>query len=220
MRKRDFFFGEVYEGSGGATLRLSDMEPLARKVSAEFFTAQLNRILKEHDGQLTLSDGTSYPSFWSFIDKVDPEQVGFVEIYARQDVNDNVEATLACDIVLVNGVITVKPHWCAYKDIRADEVISTLLVPLHLKALQGKAYIRWDDGETEPLLQNDDYQAELENVFSVSKYPSAMSWCDTADQKVKQYKMDLECATDVGRRGVSSEQAWDAYRELRYNRTV
>ncbi|EZQ75546.1 hypothetical protein AF49_04769, partial [Klebsiella pneumoniae MGH 63] len=53
MRKRDFFFGEVYEGSGGATLRLSDMEPLARKVSAEFFTAQLNRILKEHDGQLT-----------------------------------------------------------------------------------------------------------------------------------------------------------------------
>ncbi len=84
---------------------------------------------------MTLSDGTSYPSFWSFIDKVDPEQVGFVEIYARQDVNDNVEATLACDIVLVNGVITVKPHWCAYKDIRADEVISTLLVPLHLKAL-------------------------------------------------------------------------------------
>ncbi len=133
--------------------------------------------------------------------------------HARQDVNDNVEATLACDIVLVNGVITVKPHWCAYKDIRADEVISTLLVPLHLKALQGKAYIRWDDGETEPLLQNDDYQAELENVFSVSKYPSAMSWGDTADQKVKQYKMDLECATDVGCRGVSSEQAWDAYRE-------
>lgn len=79
MRKRDFFFGEVYEGSGGATLRLSDMEPLARKVSAEFFTAQLNRILKEHDGQLTLSDGTSYPRFWSFIDKVDPEQVSFSE---------------------------------------------------------------------------------------------------------------------------------------------
>ncbi|QQK62627.1 hypothetical protein FJD32_024980 (plasmid) [Shewanella sp. LC6] len=220
MRKRDFFFGEVYEGSGGATLRLSDMEPLARKVSAEFFTAQLDRMLKEHDGQLTLSDETSYPSFWSFIDKVDTKQVGYVEIYARQDVNDNVKATLACDIVLVNGVITVKPHWCAYKDIRADEVISTLLVPLHLKALQDKTYIRWDDGETEHLLQNDDYQAELENVFSVAKYPSAMSWGDTADQKVKHYKRDLECATDVGRRGVSSEQAWDAYRELRHNRTM
>lgn len=112
----------------------------------------------------------------SFIDKVDPEQVGFVEIYARQDVNDSVEATLACDIVLVNGVITVKSHWCAYKDVRAGEVISTLLVPLHLKALQDKAYIRWDNGETEPLLQDDDHKAELERVFKVSKYPSAMTW--------------------------------------------
>ncbi len=28
MSKNDFFFGEVYEGSGGDTLRLSDMEPL------------------------------------------------------------------------------------------------------------------------------------------------------------------------------------------------
>lgn len=32
--------------------------------------------------------------------------------------------------------------------------------------------------------------------------------------------MDLECATDVGRRGVSSEQAWDAYQELRHNKTM
>ena len=100
----------------------------------------------------------------------------------------------------------------------AGTVLAAQRQPVPL--FQGKAYIRWDDGETEPLLQNDDYQAELENVFSVSKYPSAMSWGDTADQKVKQYKMDLECATDVGCRGVSSEQAWDAYRELRYNRTV
>ncbi|HGS4434334.1 TPA: hypothetical protein ACMDNU_003470 [Vibrio cholerae] len=219
MSKSDFFFGKVY-GNSGATLRLSDMEPLVRKVSAAFFTAQLNRMLKEHGGRLTISDGTSHPSFWSFIDKVDQEQVGFVEIYARQDVNDNVEATLACDIVLVNGVITVKPHWCAYKDIRADEVISTLLVPLHLKALQDKAYIRWDNGETEPLLQNDYHQDELEKVFKVSKYPSAMTWGDTADQKAKEYKMDIECATDVGRRGVSTEQAWDAYQELRHNRTM
>ena len=220
MSKSDFFFGKVYNGSDGATLGLSDLEPLARKVSAAFFTAQLNRMLKEHGGRLTISDGTSYPRFWSFIDKVDPEQVGFVEIYARQDVNDSVEATLACDIVLVNGVITVKSHWCAYKDIRAGEVISTLLVPLHLKALQDKAYIRWDNGETEPLLQDDDHQAELERVFKVSKYPSAMTWGDTVDQNAKAYMMDLECATDVGRRGVSSEQAWVAYQELRHNKTM
>jgi hypothetical protein len=50
MSKSDFFFGKVYNGSDGATLGLSDLEPLARKVSAAFFTAQLNRMLKEHGG--------------------------------------------------------------------------------------------------------------------------------------------------------------------------
>lgn len=63
MSKSDFFFGKVYNGSDGATLGLSDLEPLARKVSAAFFTAQLNRMLKEHGGRLTISDGTSYPAF-------------------------------------------------------------------------------------------------------------------------------------------------------------
>ncbi len=68
---------------------------------------------------------------WSFIDKVVPEQVGFVRSTLGRMLTIMLK-TLACDIVLVNGVITVKPHWCAYKD-QADEVISTLLVPLHLK---------------------------------------------------------------------------------------
>lgn len=33
------------------------------------------------------------------------EQAGFVELYARTDVNNNVEATLACDIFFPEGVI-------------------------------------------------------------------------------------------------------------------
>ncbi|WP_231571580.1 hypothetical protein [Xenorhabdus sp. NBAII XenSa04] len=47
-----------------------------------------------------MSDGTSHPSFWSFIDKVAIAQVSFIEFYVRQDVNDNIEVTLAYDIVL------------------------------------------------------------------------------------------------------------------------
>lgn len=220
MSKTDFFFGDVYDGTGTATIRLSDAEAQASKVSADFFTAQINRMLQEHGGKLIVSDGTSHPSFWGFIDKVVSEQVGFVEIYARQDVNNNVKATLACDIILLHGVVTVKPHWCAYKDIRADEIVSTLLVPLHFKALQKKTYIRWDNDKVEPLLQWDNYQNELEKVFTLAQYPSAMSWGETTDQKVKEYKFALECATDVGLRGVSSEQAWDAYRELCNKRSM
>lgn len=211
--KEDFFFGKTHQGSKGITLQLSDIETLAEKVSDNFFTAQLNRMLQEHGGRLTISDETSLPNFWSLIDKIAIEQVGFVEIYARYDVNDSVNATLACDIVLLNGVLSIKSHWCAYKEIRAGEIVSSLLVPLHLKALQNKTYIRWDDGTTEPLLEMFDYQTELEKVFLLAKYPSAIN-------RGVSYIIDLECATDTGRRGISSELVWDVYQELRTERCV
>jgi hypothetical protein len=212
-KNEDFFFGKMHQRNKSTTLQLRDMESLVEKVSDNFFTAQLNRILHEHGGRLTIADETSLPNFWSLIDKIVSEQVGFVELYARYDVNDSVNATLACDIVLLNGVISIKSHWCAYKDIRAGEIVSSLLVPLHLKALQNKTYIRWDDGTTEPLLQKDDYQTELEKVFLLAKYPSAIN-------SGGSHIIDLECATDAGQRGISSEQAWDVYRELRNNRMM
>lgn len=211
--KEDFFFGKVHKRGRGFTLQLNDVTVIAQKVSDSFFTAQLNRMLQEYGGLLTISNETSLPNFWSLVDKIVSEQVGFVEIYARYDVNDSVKATLACDIYLLSGVLSIESHWCAYKDIRAGEIVSTLLVPLHLKALQNKTYIRWDDGTTDPLLQMSDYHNELEMVFILAKYPSAMN-------SGGSYISDLECATDAGRRGLSSEQVWVAYHELRTQRCV
>lgn len=220
MKKNDFFFGDVSYENGEASIRLSKTEPLVKKVSAAFFTDQLNRVLQEHGGRLSLVDGSSHPNFWEFIDNVAAEKIGFIEIYARQDVNNSFKATLACDIFLLNGVVTVKPHWCPYKGLRADEVVSTLLVPIHLKALQTKTYVRWDDGKSELLVEGEYYKAELEKVFSVAKYPLAMTWGDTPDQKFNEYNLELECATEVGQRGVSSDQALSAYRELLRQRTL
>lgn len=190
---------------------MSNIKSLAEKVSDDFFTAQLNRMLHEHGGRLTITSDTTSPSFWSLIDKIVNEQLGFVELYARYDVNDSVEATLACDIVLLNGVISFKSNWCVYNDIRADDIVFTLLIPLHLKALQNKTYIRWDDGTTEPLLRKTDYQTELGKVFQLAKYPSVIN-------SGGSYIIDLECATDAGLRGHSSDQAWEVYQELRDNR--
>ncbi len=211
--KEDFFFGKMHKGGLGFVLLLNDLTIIAQKVSDFFFTAQLNRILKEHGGRLTISNETSSPDFWSLIDKIVSEQVGFVEIYARDDVNDSVNATLACDIYLLNGVLSIESHWCAYKDIRAGEVVSSLLVPLHLKALQNKTYIRWDDGTTDPLLQMSDYHTELQMIFILAKYPSSIN-------SGGSYISDLASATDVGRLGLTSEQAWDAYHKLRIERCV
>lgn len=205
MSKTDFFFGEITKSGSFAKAHLSDLNEAAKRVSPSFFTAQLNRIMRENGGRLIVSDGTSSPSFFPLLDKIAQEGIGFIDIYAANDVNQNVEATLACDILLDEGVINVKAHWCAYKDIRAEEIISTLLVPIHLKSLEEKTCIRWDSGKLTPLVQQCDYQTELKNIYLLSKYPSETEY---------KYTVNLECAGRVSTLGLSGEQALNAYYEL------
>lgn len=207
MNKKDFFFGNIIEGKKGAELGLSDVVKVAERVSSEFFTVQLNRLLKDLGGKIILSDGTSFPRFWEFISKLKFVEIGFIEIYARMDMNDSVKATLACDIVLQEGIVSVVPQWCGYKEIRADEIVSTLLVPLHLKNLQGKTYLRESGNVEGSLLVGTSYQDELEQVFALAKYPYAMD----SERKRAEYIDSLTCATNVGIRNLSPDDAWRAY---------
>ncbi|BBM00432.1 hypothetical protein [Microbulbifer sp. GL-2] len=215
MKKKDFFFGDIYTRKDVSRLDLHEASRIAQNVSAHFFTAQLNRLLADSNGQVSFYDGTSHPSFWKFIEKIVVDEVGFIEIYSRQDINQSVKATLACDLILLNGIISITTHWCAYKEIRADEIISTLLIPLHLQGLQEKTYIRWDSGETDRLLERDYYNDELRKVFRLAKYPAAMT-SDYSDDLAERYELSLRCATDVGQQDPSSESIdpWNAYQEL------
>lgn len=165
----DFFFGKVNVKK--PVLNLREVISLSNQVSCEFFTNQINRLLFKTGGRLTLSDGTSFPPLKDFLDSILVEQAGFVELYARTDVNNNVEATLACDIFFPEGVITIMAHWCAYKTMRADEIISTLLIPLHLKGLHERTYIVFGNDDKEHLLCDGDIESEIINVFKLSKYP-------------------------------------------------
>ncbi|MCC0090621.1 hypothetical protein [Aeromonas veronii] len=207
MDKKDFFFGNIIKGKKGAELGLSDVINIADRVSSEFLTVQLNRLLKDLGGKVMLSDGTSYPRFWEFISKLEFVEIGFIEIYARMDMNDSVKATLACDIVLQEGIVSVVPQWCGYKEIRADEIVSTLLVPLHLKNLQGKTYLRESENVVGSLLVGTSYQDELEQVFALAKYPYAMD----SGHKRAEYIDSLTCATNIAIRNLSPDEAWKAY---------
>jgi hypothetical protein len=60
---------------------------------------------------------------------LDTSRVGLVRLTSRTDVNLNTR-TLQCSMVFVEGLFHVRPHWCAWKPLRASEVIETLLVPL------------------------------------------------------------------------------------------
>ncbi len=144
--------------------------------------------------------------------------MGYIEIYARTDINNNVDATLACDIVLENGVVSVVPHWCAYKDIRADEIVSTLLVPLYLKGLHTRTYLRWEDGKTDKLTNGMDWGHEdvLKAVFKLSKYPSAaVAMCTDDERRVRYNLRELKLANEVAKENLSGEAAWESLRKRR-----
>lgn len=215
--KNDFFFGEYYT-EGGASISLRKIENVADKVEPAFFTRQLNRFLAEQGGKVRLSDGTSSPPFWKFVDHILPSSVGYIEIYARTDINDNVDATLACDLVLDRGVVSVAPHWCAYKGIRADEIVSTLLVPLYLKGLHTRTYLRWEGGKTEKLTSGMGWGHEdvLKAVFKLSRYPSAaVAMCPEDQRRVRYNIRELKLANEVAKENLSGDAAWESLRKRR-----
>lgn len=189
----DFFFGKIWtlDKSREPYIGLSDAVEMAEKVGPAFFTEQLNRILQATNNQLVLSDGTSYPCFSDFLDRLVESQIGFVEVKARSDVNPNVKFTLECSIWLAQGVIHVRPHWCAYKPIRADEIVSTLLVPLHRKGLVERTYIRWSADEVEPFPE--DPRQQIKDVFTLSGYPNG-AVDHTQRDRMSEYEQELRLA--------------------------
>lgn len=190
---QDFFFGEIYKlrKTKESYIELSNACELAGKVDAAFFTAQLNRLLMSTGGHFVLLDGTSYPCFQALLEGLQVSEIGFIEIQARTDINDSVKATLECSIWLAQGVIHIRTHWCAYKPIRADEIVSTLLAPLHRKGLVGKTYIRWSSNDAEVFPS--ELREQVESVFRLSKYPYS-SCLDSDRDRMAEYVQELSSA--------------------------
>src|SRR5690606_2656863 len=110
----DFFFGEYQNDKRGALLFLDEVNVRAKRVESGFFTSQLNRFLERNAGYCTLYHNSSMPDFWSLLDSIDSASIGLLEIYARTDINAALNATLACDITLEHGILSLTPHWCAH----------------------------------------------------------------------------------------------------------
>lgn len=163
MKNNDFFFGQ-------SPFNLFTINEISRTVSDTHFFVQINRFLSINSGRLDIFCGVSAPPFEELIRKLDKAKIVRIKIKARTDQNDAVNATLACEILLEQGLINVVPQWCAYKDTRAEEIVTTLLVPLHLMDLQKKTFLQVGD-ELEPLLEANDFETELMSVFSLAQYP-------------------------------------------------
>lgn len=201
MRGFDFFFGNKKR------FELTEINERGCEVDNNFFTKQINRYLMENKGRMELFCEVSAPSFSDFLSHVNCEEVGNVKIYSRNDLNHAVNATLSCEILMDGGVITITTQWCAYKTQRAQEIVSTLLVPIYLMELQSKTYLRLNAEELNPLIPefgSDDYYEEMiHQVFWLAEYSS---------EKVTQEYIDsVSCAKNVGLKKLSMFDALCEY---------
>jgi len=164
-KNEDFFFGNAIKKNECNLYNLLD---ISKRVSANYFNEQLNRVLESIGGVLIITDSTSSPSFAEFMNKLSLDSIGKIEIESRNDINTSVDATLACSIWLPNGVCHIRPHWCAYKKNRADEIISTLVVPLYLMGLEKKAYIQLPTNDFQSFCEG--IELSIDSLFLISKY--------------------------------------------------
>lgn len=204
---KDFYFGTINKTAGSEfSLSLNHLNKLIRLgISPSAFTAQLNRLLAQTDSHLVVSDGTSYPDFITLINHINPDAISMIELEARTDINTAVDATLACNIYLADGVLNVRTNWCGYKDIRADEIMATLITPLYLLQLNTRTVI------DNTLLSSDPADA-IHQVFVLSKYPS--------QSNKENYIKDIDLAINVTASGFQGEAAYAEFDKRRAENTL
>lgn len=147
----DYYFGRFYADAerNEVNLSLNDLIRRGKLSGPEHFTAQLRRLIAQNP-QAVVTDGSSNPPFEDFLACLDMSQIGLVYVGSRKDVNQNVKATLDCTLVFVEGTLNIRPHWTAYKEIRANEIINTLLRPLRKYKLVGKTLLVTDEERSMP----------------------------------------------------------------------
>tara|TARA_R110001583_G_scaffold88544_3_gene229463 strand:- start:1155 stop:1694 length:540 start_codon:yes stop_codon:yes gene_type:complete len=170
QKKSDCLFGELTKEGEFYTMDFRLLTDLASQLKSEFFAVQLNRLLRSVDGRIDATDSTSMPPLDEFLDQIPENKIHLIRIGQRKDVNNSVVATLDCSIFFAEGLLRVTAHWCAYKGIRADEIVSTLLAPITQNNLLDRAYINWGNGEIEKVAaKRVDAKQQL---FTLSGYPS------------------------------------------------
>jgi hypothetical protein len=196
---------------------LPDVNQLADKYEPHFFTRQLNRFLAENERRLFIRDDGTGPHFWGLLNNLEKSSIGAIDIYARTDIAENIDTTLACDLIMDDGIVSVASYWSAYKHTRAIELISSLLLPIFLKGLHEKTHLRLSEKESEPLLSDMDsgLKPAVGRVFKLAKHPSAISPSDDSEKrKLHKEISKLAHAQEVAKEDLTGQAIWNRLREV------
>jgi len=152
----DFFF-DALDNEGH--IQLSDLAAYGEITTPLYFKRALNRCLRNApDNRIIASDTSTHPpGFAKILSLLDTDDIGLAVIGRRTDINVDIKYTLDCQLWLEEGILDVQPHWTAYKEIRAEEIVTTLLKPLMKKDLFSYTFI------------NDNYESNHHDWQSISK---------------------------------------------------
>lgn len=157
MTYHDHFFGQVEISSrpSEAILSLYPVVQLAKLVGRDHFTAQLRRLLSAQ-GHVALTDGTSAPDFATLLQHLQCDQIGYARLSLRQDISEG--HNLVCTLVFVEGTLEVRAVWTGYKELRAYELVKTLLLPLRHSGLDERTLFQEDRGSLKRLPKDSESQ--------------------------------------------------------------
>jgi hypothetical protein len=173
VKEIDFFFGEINRSDTDIKLTLDSVVDKARSTPKKYFKEQIKRLIRDHTN-IVLTHESSSPDFETLLDQLIAEGIGMIVISSRTDRNENVRATLDCTLYFKEGMINVRPHWCGYKETRADEIFSTLIIPLIKNGFHAITYLMSDENERE--LLDVEFEGVVASVMSLSMYASVLNF--------------------------------------------
>jgi hypothetical protein len=142
--KTDFFFKNIK--SDAPVIGASDLNNISLEIDSNFFAYQVNRMLRNSvDNTCTVICSSSMPRVFNTISALS-EQIGLVHVYALKPIDSVLNATLACDLFLPEGILSIQPQWNTSQEKDIVNVAATLAAPLILNGLHLKSFVKNDDG--------------------------------------------------------------------------
>lgn len=168
MSIADHFFGQLENNRrlGEVSIPLYSTVKKAQLVGREHFTAQLRRLIGQH-GRVVFTDGTSAPLFPELLQCLQIDQIGFVRLGVGNDLSEG--HNLTCTLMFVEGTLEVRACWTGYKELRAYELVKTLLRPLRESGLAERTLFQQAGDDDTRLPQ--DSESQLLAVLSYHGEP-------------------------------------------------
>ena len=209
----DFFFKTLNTNNNQSSLNLTELRDLAEEFPRYFLKKQINRILRNlPNNTLIMTCGTSHPDFSSLLELFNTEDIGQIIISYRTDIDSNVKRTLECSLTLDEGVINIRPHWCAYKTMRADEIVTTLLVPILLFGYETVTYLLHESGVDKDNFRRKDFEVLLKHIFALSGYP--LNDQNQEEDRINNWLRYLNAAQEVASTSIPYLERQDRYYKI------